>query len=41
MGAAECGRFVDEPRCFVIVVKQKITCAQEKNGPRAASGGEG
>lgn len=28
MGAAECGEFVDEPRCFIVVVKQKITCEQ-------------
>lgn len=28
MAAAECGEFADDPRCFVIVVKQKITCVQ-------------
>lgn len=28
MGAAECGEFVDEPRCFIVVVKQMITCEQ-------------
>lgn len=28
MGAAECGEFVDEPRCFIVVVTQKITCEQ-------------
>lgn len=28
MGAAECREFVDEPRCFIVVVKQMITCEQ-------------
>ncbi len=28
MGAAECGEFADDPRCFIVVVKQKITCEQ-------------
>lgn len=35
MGSAECGRFEDLPRCFVIVVKQKITCAQAQELGRA------
>lgn len=28
MAAAECGEFADDPRCFIVVVKQKITCEQ-------------
>lgn len=28
MAVTDQGKFIDEPRCFVVVVKQKITCAQ-------------
>ncbi|MEC4294020.1 hypothetical protein [Adlercreutzia shanghongiae] len=28
MAVTELGKFIDEPRCFIVIVKQKITCAQ-------------